>query len=158
MENLHLKNIIQKPHGLFILKKLNDPDYCDTGYIPEELIQEIDVYINSLTIKNKEVKKFMMHYLGDLKHGNIKWELDITKQIITLFAKYKLNKLDINSYFDFKKANKEIYKIESFKKIQTNILTLEYKIDYNTKFVLGIYTNNEKSNKISKIYHYKTHY
>lgn len=57
MENLHLKNIIQKPHPLIILQKLNDPDYCKSKYIPKELIKDIDVYINSLTFKNKEIKK-----------------------------------------------------------------------------------------------------
>ena len=46
MENLHLKNIIQKPHPLIILQKLNDPDYCKSKYIPKELIKDIDVYIN----------------------------------------------------------------------------------------------------------------
>lgn len=155
MENLHLKNLIKKPHGLIILKKLNDPDYCNTKYLPKELIKEIDVYINSLTIKNKKVKKFIMHYLGNLKHENIKWKLDITKQIITLLSKYKLNKLDVDSYFDFEKINKEIYEIESFKTIQTNILTLDYKTNYKSKFVLGIYCSEKDQNKISKIYHYK---
>lgn len=72
MENLHLKNLIQKPHGLIILKKLNNPDYYYSKYIPEELIKEIDKYINSLTFTNKEIKKFISHYLGDLKHDNIK--------------------------------------------------------------------------------------
>lgn len=155
MENLHLKNLIKKPHGLIILKKLNDPDYCNTKYLPKELIKEIDVYINSLTIKNKEVKKFIMHYLGNLNHENIKWKLDITKQIITLLYKYKLNKLDVDSYFDFEKINKEIYEIESSKTIQTNILTLDYKTKYKSKFVLGIYCREKDQNKISKIYHYK---
>ena len=47
MENLHLKNLIQKPNPLIILKKLNDPDYCYSKYIPEELINEIELYITS---------------------------------------------------------------------------------------------------------------
>lgn len=155
MENLHLKNIIQKPNGIIILKKLNNPDYCNTKYIPEELIKDISYYIKSLTYKNKEVKKFIMHYLGNLKHENIKWKLDITKQIITLLYKYKLNKLDVDSYFDFEKINKEIYEIDSFKTIQTNILTLDYKTNYKSKFVLGIYCSEKDQNKISKIYNYK---
>lgn len=155
MENLHLKNIIQKPHPLIILQKLNNIDYCNSKYIPEELIKEIDIYINSLTIKNKEIKKFMMHYLNDLIREHIKWNLDITKKIIILFAKYKLNELDVDSYFNFEKANKEIYKIESFKTIQNDIITIEYKTNYNAKFVLGIYCSENDQNKISKIYNYK---
>ena len=41
MENLHLKNLIQKTHPLIILQKLNDEDYCYSKYIPEELIKDI---------------------------------------------------------------------------------------------------------------------
>ena len=156
MENLHLKNLIQKPHPLIILKKLNNPDYCKSKYIPEKLIKEIDVYINSLTFKNKEIKKFIIHYLGDLTYNHIKWDLDITKKIITLLSKYKLNELDVNNYFDFEKINREIHEIESFKTIPTNIMTIEYKTNYNAKFVLGIYCNKKEQNKISKIYNYKS--
>ena len=156
MENLHLKNIIQKPHPLIILQKLNDPDYCKSKYIPKELIKDIDVYINSLTFKNKEIKKFIIHYLGDFTHNHIKSNLDITKKIITLLSKYKLNELDVDNYFDFEKINREIHEIESFKTIQTNILTLDYKTNYKSKFVLGIYCSEKDQNKISKIYHYKS--
>ena len=155
MKNLHLKNIIQKPHPLIILKKLNNPNYCNSKYIPEELIKEIYIYINTLTIKNKEIKKFMMHYIGNLTHNNIKWDLDITKKIIILLTKYKLNELDVDSYFNFEKANKEIHEIEPFKTIPTDIMTIEYKTNYNAKFVLGIYCSEKDQNKISKIYHYK---
>ena len=156
MENLHLKNLIQKPHPLIILQKLNDPDYCKSKYIPKELIKDIDVYINSLTFKNKEIKKFIIHYLGDFTHNHIKWNLDITKKIITLLSKYKLNELDVDNYFDFEKINREIHEIESFKTIPTNIITIEYKTNYKAKFVLGIYCSKKGQNKISKIYHYKS--
>lgn len=120
------------------------------------MIKDIDVYINSLTFKNKEIKKFIIHYLGDFTHNHIKWNLDITKKIITLLSKYKLNELDVDNYFDFEKINREIHEIESFKTIQTNILTLDYKTNYKSKFVLGIYCSEKDQNKISKIYHYKS--
>lgn len=155
MENLHLKNLIQKPHGLIILKKLNNPDYYYSKYIPEELIKEIDKYINSLTFTNKEIKKFISHYLGDLKHDNIKMKLNITKQIITLLAKYKLNELDVDDYFDFENVNKEISKIKSIKRIPTDIITFEYMTYFHMKFVLRIYSDKEKNNKISEICLYK---
>lgn len=155
MENLHLKNLIQKPHGIIILKKLNDPDYCNDKYIPEELIKEIDVYINSLTFKNIEVKKFMMHYLGDLKHDNIKMKLNITKQIITLLTKYKLNELDEGNYLDFERINKEISEIKTIQIITTDIITLEYSTYFNMIFALRLYSDKDKSNKISEICIYK---
>ena len=90
MENLHLKNLIRKPNPLIILKKLNDPDYCYSKYIPEELIKEIELYITSLIFKNKEVEKFVMRFLDDLENDAIKWVLTITQQVITLLYKYKI--------------------------------------------------------------------
>ena len=155
MENLHLKNLIQKPHGIIILKKLNDPDYCNTKYIPEELIKEINTYINSLTFKNIEVKKFMMLYLGDLKYDNIKMKLNTSKQIITLLTKYKLNELDEGNYLDFEKINKEISEIKTVQIITTDIITLEYLTNFNTLFVLRLYSDKDKRNKISEICLYK---
>ena len=71
------------------------------------------------------------------------------------FITYKLNELDVDSYFNFEKANKEIHEIEPFKTIPTDIITIEYKTNYNAKFVLGIYCNEKDQNKISKIYQYK---
>lgn len=155
MGNLHLKNIIQKPHGLIILKKLNDPDYCKSKYIPKELIKDIDVYINSLTFKNKEIKKFIIHYLGDLKHDNIKMKLNTSKQIITLLTKYKLNELDKGNYLDFERINKEISEIKTIQIITTDIITLEYSTYFNIIFALRLYSDKDKSNKISEICLYK---
>ena len=108
MENLHLKNLIQKPNGLVILKKLSNPN------------------------------------------NNYKNELPMD------FYKYKLNKLDIDNHFDFEKINRKIHEIESFKTIPTNIITIEYKTNYKSKFVLGIYCSEKDQNKISKIYNYKS--
>ena len=153
MENLHLKNLIQKPNALVILKKLNDEDYCYSKYIPEELIKDISYYIKSLTYKNKEVEKFVMRFLDDLENDAIKWVLSITQQVITLLAKYKLNELDEGDYFDFKNNNKEIYDVDGFRGIPTDKTIIEYDAYKYIRFELAIY--GDKENKISKIYEYK---
>ena len=152
MENLHLKNLKPKPNPLIILKKLNDPDYCYSKYIPEELIKEIELYITSLIFKNKDVEKFTMYFLGNLKCDNIKWVLSITKQIIILLYKYKLNELDEGDYFDFETHNKEIYDVDGFRKIPSNKTEIDYEACKFIKIELGIYGSKEEQNKISKIY------
>lgn len=154
MENLHLKNLIQKPNPLIILKKLNDEDYCYDKYIPEELIKEIELYITSLIFKNKDVEKFTMYFLGNLKCDNIKWVLSITKQIIILLYKYKLNELDIDDYFDFEKVNKEIYELQSYRKIPIDRTEIQYDPSSYTTLELGIYSDEKEKNKITKIYRY----
>lgn len=155
MENLHLKNLIQKPNPLIILKKLNDPDYCYSKYIPEELIKEIELYITSLIFKNKEVEKFVMRFLDDLENDAIKWVLTITQQVITLLYKYKLNELDVGSYFDFKTNNKEIYEIDGYSRIPIDKTIIEYDTYKYIRFELAIYNEKENNNIISKIYKYK---
>ena len=152
MENLHLKNLKPKPNPLIILKKLNDPDYCYSKYIPEELIKEIELYIKSLTFKNKEVETFILRFLDDLIYDNIKWVLTITQQIITLLTKYKLNELNEGDYFDFKNNNKEIYDVDGFRRIPTDKTIIEYEACRLIKIELGIYGSKEEQNKISKIY------
>ena len=155
MENLHLKNLIQKPHPLIILQKLNDPDYCYSKYIPEELIKEIELYITSLIFKNKEVEKFVMRFLDDLENDAIKWVLTITQQVITLLYKYKLNELDVGNYFDFKTNNKEIYEIDGYRRIPIDKTIIEYDAYKYIRFELAIYSEKENNNIISKIYEYK---
>lgn len=155
MENLHLKNLIQKPNGLIILKKLNDEDYCYSKYIPEELIKDISYYIKSLTYKNKEVEKFVMRFLDDLENDAIKWVLTITQQVITLLYKYKLNELDVGNYFDFKTNNKEIYEIDGYSRIPIDKTIIEYDAYKHIRFELAIYSEKENNNIISKIYEYK---
>jgi hypothetical protein len=155
MENLHLKNLKPRPNPLIILKKLNNPDYCYSKYIPEELIKEIELYIKSLTFKNKEVETFILRFLDDLTYDNIKWVLTITQQIIILLAKYKLNELDEGDYFDFENNNKEIYELESFRRPPTNKTEIEYDASAYIRFELGIFGSKEEKNKISKIYKYK---
>lgn len=155
MENLHLKNLKPRPNPLIILKKLNDPDYCDSKYIPEELIKEIELYIRSLTFKNKEVETFILRFLDDLTYDNIKWVLTITQQIIILLAKYKLNELDEGDYFDFENNNKEIYDLESFRRPPSNKTEIYYEACKTITIELGIYCSKENQNKISKIWFYK---
>ena len=154
MENLHLKNLIQKPHPLIILQKLNDENYCYDKYIPEELINKIELYITSLTFKNKDVEKFTMNFLANLKCDNIKWVLTITQQIITLLYKYKLNELDVNDYFDFEKINKEIYETQSYRKVPTDKTEIQYAPSSYTTVELRIYSDKTEKNKIAKIYRY----
>lgn len=154
MENLHLKNLKPKPNPLIILKKLNDPDYCYSKYIPEELIKEIELYITSLTFKNKDVEKFTMNFLANLKCDNIKWVLTITQQIITLLYKYKLNELNVNNYFDFEKNNKEIYELQSYRKIPIDRTEIQYDPSSYTTLELGIYSDEKEKNKITKIYRF----
>ena len=155
MENLHLKNLKPKPNPLIILKKLNDEDYCYSKYIPEELIKEIELYIKTLTFKNKEVETFILRFLDDLIYDNIKWVLTITQQIIILLAKYKLNELDEDDYFDFENNNKEIYDLESFRRPPSDKTIIEYDANRTIRIELGIFGSKEEKNKIAKIYKYK---
>ena len=105
MENLHLKNLIQKPNPLIILKKLNDPKYFNYIYMSKNLINEIELYISTLTFKNNEIEEFINDYLNGLRDNRIAQDTTITNQIITLLYKYKLNKLDIGSKLDIDKVN-----------------------------------------------------
>ena len=62
MKNLHLKNLTQKPNGLVILKKLNNPEYYyNNKPIPKELIKEIEfpdkieIYFKPFTFRRVEL-------------------------------------------------------------------------------------------------------
>lgn len=155
MKNLHLKNLVQKPNGLVILKKLNDPNYYSSKYIRKKLIKEIELYIYSLTFKNKDIEKFTMHFLANLKYANIKCVLPTTKQIITLLYKYKLNELDIGSDFDVENMKKEIGEKEIIRQTLSCKTKIQIKYDENTNLIceLGIYIDPEEKNKISEIFY-----
>ena len=43
MENLHLKNLIQKPNPLIILKKLKDIEHAHKNNLPADIIIEINI-------------------------------------------------------------------------------------------------------------------
>lgn len=159
MDNLHLKNIIQKPNGLVILKKLSNPnypyhkntpyEYSPYEYIPKELIKEIIDYINSLTFKNRNFKDFISDYKINLKNNKVRETLTVTKQIITLLAKYKLNKLDINNNFNFEKINNDI-KSHPDQTILNNKIEIIYTAPSGLRIGLEI-NSNDKQNKISEI-------
>lgn len=108
MENLHLKNLIQKPNGLVILKQLNNPKNNYKNELPMNLINYIIDYIQSLTFKNKNIKNFIQHFLTNLIANRIDNPQAIPIQIITLLYKYKLNEFDIDSTIDFNNINEYI--------------------------------------------------
>ena len=154
MKNLHLKTLIHKPNGLIILKKLNNrnypyDEYIPYEYIPTELIEEIDEYIKSLKFKNIYVKDFISDYVNNLKNNNIITEFTVTKQIITLLTKYKLNELDVDSEFNFEKVNDDI-KTHQDQIILNNKTEIIYKTPTSLKLELEI-NNNQEKNKISEI-------
>lgn len=154
MENLHLKNLIQKPNGLIILKKLSNhnypyDEYIPYEYIPTELIEEINEYIKSLKFKNIYVKNFISDYVNNLKNNNIITEFTVTKQIITLLTKYKLNELDVDNEFNFEKVNDDI-KTHPDQIILNNKTEIIYKTPTLLKIGLEI-SNNQEKNKISEI-------
>lgn len=154
MENLHLKNLIQKPNGLIILKKLNNrnypyDEYIPYEYVPDELIDEIDEYIKSLNFKNRNVKHFIDDYKNNLKNNNIMTGFTTTKQIITLLAKYKLSELDEGDYFNFERVNNDI-KTKRDQIILNNKTEITYKTPTSLKLGLEI-NNNQEKNKISEI-------
>lgn len=153
MENLHLKNLIQKPNPLIILKKLNDPNYYNYIFISKELINEIELYINTLTFKNNEIKEFIDDYLNGLRDNSIEQVLTITKQVITLLYKYKLNELDIGSNLNFDKVNNDLIKNDRYHSILTNKIEICFNyINYDDflNFELSI-CNKQEKNKISEI-------
>lgn len=53
MENLHLKNLIQNPNGLIILKKLKDIEHNYKNHLPADLIIETANYLETLKFKNR---------------------------------------------------------------------------------------------------------
>ena len=108
MENLHLKNLIQKPNGLVILKKLSNPNNKYKNNLPMDLIKYINEYINSLTFKNKNIEKFIIHFLIRLAANRIDSNQAIPIQIITLLYKYKINEFDIGSTINFDEINEYI--------------------------------------------------
>ena len=151
MENLHLKNLTQKPNGLVILKKLNNPEYYHNNKkIPEELKKEFELYIKSLKFKNKEIEEFIYEYLDSLKHDNVTKDLNTIKQIILLIYKYKLNELDIGSEINCDEINNYLIKNNTYQPVSPNTIDIYFK-PYTYRMVeLIIYTKQEK-NKISEI-------
>lgn len=108
MENLHLKNLKQKPNGFVILKQLSNPKYNYKNELPMDLIKYINEYVKSLTFKNENIKKFINQFLTNLITNRINNPQPIPIQIITLLYKYKINEFDIGSTIDFDEINEYI--------------------------------------------------
>lgn len=53
MDNLHLKNLIQKPNGLIILKKLNNRNYPHDMDVNEK-VQAIKHWFIKYSLKNTD--------------------------------------------------------------------------------------------------------
>ena len=152
MENLHLKNLIQKPNGLVILKKLNNPEYYyNNKPIPKELIKEIELYIKSFTYKNKDIEEFIDEYIESLKRGYITKDLHTTKQIIHLLYKYKLNELDIGSEINCDEINNYLIENNICIAVFSDEIEIYFKPFTYRRVELSIYT---KQNKISEISYY----
>lgn len=151
MENLHLKNLIQKPNGLVILKKLNNPEYYyNNKPIPKELIKEIELYIKSFTYKNKDIEEFIDEYIESLKRGYITKDLHTTKQIIHLLYKYKLNELDIGCEINCDEINNYLIENNICIAIFPDEIEIYFKPFTYRRVELSIYTKQE-TNKISEI-------
>ena len=151
MENLHLKNLIQKPNGLVILKKLNNPEYYyNNKPIPKEFIKEIELYIKSFTYKNKDIEEFIDEYIESLKRGYITKDLHTTKQIIHLLYKYKLNELDIGSEINCDEINNYLIENNICIAVFPDEIEIYFKPSTFRRVELSIYTKQE-TNKISEI-------
>ena len=150
MENLHLKNLIQKPNPLIILKKLKDIEHAHKNNLPADMIIEIHEYLRTLEFKNKEIETFIAEFFNNILYGKINSHYNIPIQIITLLYKYKLNELNVGSNIDIDEFNK-------YSKNNNNcILTFEnnilymYNYSHSRQAQLIINTNNE-TNEISEI-------
>lgn len=151
MENLHLKNLTQKPNGLIMLKKLNNPEYYyNNKPIPKELIKEIELYIKSFTYKNKDIEEFIDEYIESLKRGYITKDLHTTKQIIHLLYKYKLNELDIGSEINCDEINNYLIENNICIAVFPDEIEIYFKPFTYRRVELSIYTKQE-TNKISEI-------
>lgn len=152
MENLHLKNLIQKPNPLIILKKLKDIEHAHKNNIPADMIIEINDYLRTLEFKNKEIETFITEFFNNLLYGRIESNNNIPIQVITLLHKHKLNHLDVGSKINIDEFNK------FFKNNDNYILTSENDILYTYEYSryrlarLMICTSNN-TNEISDIFY-----
>lgn len=150
MENLHLKNLIQKPNGLVILKKLSNPNNNYKNELPMDLVKYINEYINSLTFKNKNIENFIIHFLVRLASNRIDNNQPIPIQIITLLYKYKINEFDIGSTIDFDEINEYINANNPMHLYFDDNIRFEYSCSNGYVEKLTIYKAN-KTNEITHI-------
>lgn len=150
MENLHLKNLRQKPNGLVILKKLSNPNNNYKNELPMDLVKYINEYINSLTFKNKNIENFIIHFLVRLASNRIDNNQPILIQIITLLYKYKINEFDIGSTIDFDEINEYINANNPISLYFDDNIRFEYSCSNGYVEKLTIYKAN-KTNEITHI-------
>ena len=153
MENLHLKNLIQKPNPLIILKKLKDIEHAHKNNLPADIIIEINDYLRTLEFKNKEIETFIAEFFNDILYGKITSHYNIPIQIITLLHKYKLNELDIGNKLNLDNFNKFIENNNNCIFIHNNTIIYTYSYIFGKCKQLTININND-TNEITKInYH-----
>ena len=153
MENLHLKNLIQKPNGLVILKKLKDIEHAHKNNLPADIIIEINDYLKTLEFKNKEIETFIAEFFNNILYGKIESKHNIPIQIITLLHKHKLNKLDIKNKINLNNFNKFIENNNNCIFIHNNTIIYIYSNIFCKSEQLTININNN-TNEVTKItYH-----
>ena len=150
MENLHLKNLIQKPNGLIILKKLSNPKNNYKNELPMDLIKYINEYVKLLTFKNENIKKFINQFLTNLITNRIDNPQAIPIQIITLLYKYKLNEFDIGNTINFDEINEYINANNPMHLYFDDNIRFEYNCSNGYVEKLTIYKAN-RTNEISHI-------
>ena len=151
MENLHLKNLIQKPNALVILKKLSTPKNNYKNELPMDLIKYIHEYVKSLTFKNENIKKFINQFLTNLITNRINNPQPIPIQIITLLYKYKINEFDIGSTINFDEINKYINANNPIQLYFDDHIRFEYNCSNGHVENLRIYKAN-RTNEITEIF------
>ena len=152
MENLHLKNLKQKPNGLIILKTLSNPKNNYKNKLPMDLIKYINEYINSLTFKNKHIKNFIIRFLMYLTTDRIDNPQPIPIQIITLLYKYKLNEFDIGSTINFDEINEYINANNPIQLYFDDNIRFRYSCSNGHMESLTIH-KNINTNEITQIFH-----
>ena len=152
MENLHLKNLIQKPNPLIILKKLKNIEHTKKHTLPADMIIEINDYLRTLEFKNKEIETFIAEFFNNLLYGKINNHYNVPIQIITLIHKYKLNQLDIGSNINIAEFNKYSKNNNNCILIIGSNILYTYNYSRYRQAQLMIYTNNN-TNEISNIFY-----
>jgi hypothetical protein len=150
MENLHLKNIIQKPNPLIILKKLKDIEHDYKNKLHSELIIDIHEYLKTLEFKNKEIERFIAEFFNNILYGRINSYYNIPIQVITLLHKHKLNHLDVGSKINIDEFNKFFKNNDNCILIIGSNILYTYNYSRYRQAQLMIYTKN-KTNEISNI-------
>ena len=152
MENLHLKNLIQKPHPQIIIKKLKNIEDTNKNHLPADLIIEIANYLETLKFKNETIEKYILEFFNNLLYGRIESSYNIPIQIITLLHQYKLNDLDAGSTINTDELNEYIKNNDNFILTKDNNIIYTYDYSRYRQARLMIYTNNQ-TNKISDIFY-----